>query len=732
MDALFLRAPHRLARLHAEGRVELGDVRHRPEHPPLRRRVHVRQQARAQALVALLVQPAQRVAEEVALGRRQAADLLAGLVLVGLLERFQAQQHAAVVGDVLAQAGLAVDVQARQRLVGVELRDHLLRGGVEARLVVLRPPAGEVALRVVLAALVVEAVGDLVADGAGRRVAVGDRIVDLRIGHARHGEDRRGQHDLVVRRVVVGVVGLRRHLPFGPVDGLAELRQVVLEAPARGGHHVGGVGLAADLQRGVVLPLVGITDLGRDRGELGERLLLGAGAHPVEALDAVAQRAPDRLHHRGVALLRRFGEILLHEDAAEHHAHRVAFFVERALPALALLLLARHRLAVEAEVLLVERRRQVRCVVVHQVVAQVVLQHRHRRRGDELVHRGQEFRLADDDVPRMDAPGAEARRPVDRGRVLRRELGRRHAVVVLLRIAQVGQLARSGGERRLELHHLRGGGLRARLVAAEQLQAARDVVDVLGADLGDALLGVEVEVALGQAQAALADVHRHRVAGLVVLADADAEQAAHADRLEIEDRVDRVGRRGDGVDARELPAQRRRAEALGQRGVHRRRPEVADLLLVAARRGLRLRRVLVDRAQARVELLVHRVADAPGRFRRRDRVRLQPAAIGVLEEVHARVHRPVHVRGQEIGLRRRGGRRAAVRRQRGSGDAQREGGAQQGAAEGMADRSHGGVPGAPARGAKAATLRSAGAGRQALEVTARPAVTGPAAGDTRR
>ena len=39
--AVLRRAPHRLARLHAERLVELRDVRHRPEHAPLRRRMHV-------------------------------------------------------------------------------------------------------------------------------------------------------------------------------------------------------------------------------------------------------------------------------------------------------------------------------------------------------------------------------------------------------------------------------------------------------------------------------------------------------------------------------------------------------------------------------------------------------------------------------------------------------------------------------------------------------------------
>ena len=123
----------------------------------------------AQPRLALLDQPAERVAEEVALHRREAADLLALLVLLGLLERVEAEQHAAVVGDVLAEARLAVDVQAGQRLVGVELlRPSPARARSNFAASSSVHQSCEVALRVELPALVVEAVRDLVADGATR------------------------------------------------------------------------------------------------------------------------------------------------------------------------------------------------------------------------------------------------------------------------------------------------------------------------------------------------------------------------------------------------------------------------------------------------------------------------------------------------------------------------------------------------------------------------------------
>src|SRR5207344_3473560 len=68
------------------------------------------------------------------------------------------------VGDVLAERELSVLVKIGKRLVRVVLRDQLRRGGLEVREVFGRPPVGEVASGVELAALVVEAVADLVAD----------------------------------------------------------------------------------------------------------------------------------------------------------------------------------------------------------------------------------------------------------------------------------------------------------------------------------------------------------------------------------------------------------------------------------------------------------------------------------------------------------------------------------------------------------------------------------------
>ena len=86
--------------------------------------------------------------------------------------------QAAEVADVLADGERAVDVLAGQgaRLEAVVLRDQRLRLHLEGRLVVGGPPVVEVAVAVVLRALVVEAVADLVADDRADAAVVLGRV----------------------------------------------------------------------------------------------------------------------------------------------------------------------------------------------------------------------------------------------------------------------------------------------------------------------------------------------------------------------------------------------------------------------------------------------------------------------------------------------------------------------------------------------------------------------------
>ena len=121
-------------------------------------------------------------------------------------------------------------------------------------------------------------------------------VVDRRVGvgvEERRLQDRRREHDLVERRVVVGVDRLRHHAPLGPVDRLAELASGCRPAPADRARRGCRARRRARSSRPVVgLELVGIADLRRERVELGDapRALVAVG-HPVVLVDARGQRA---------------------------------------------------------------------------------------------------------------------------------------------------------------------------------------------------------------------------------------------------------------------------------------------------------------------------------------------------------------------------------------------------------------------------------------------------------
>ena len=94
-----------------------------------------------------------------------------------------------------------------------------------------RPPVADRAGGVELAALVVEAVHDLMADDRADRAII-DRRVRLRVEEGRL-QDAGREHDLVLEAAVIGVHRRRAHRPFLAVDRLAEVAQLII--PLEGG-----------------------------------------------------------------------------------------------------------------------------------------------------------------------------------------------------------------------------------------------------------------------------------------------------------------------------------------------------------------------------------------------------------------------------------------------------------------------------------------------------------------
>ena len=104
--------------------------------------------------------------------------------------------------------------------VGVELRDDLVRFRLVFRRVFLRPPVTHVAELVELPALVIERMRHLVSDD-GAHCSVIQRVIGIGIVEGRLQNSRR-EHDLIEKRVLVGVDSGRSHSPFGAVRRLAD------------------------------------------------------------------------------------------------------------------------------------------------------------------------------------------------------------------------------------------------------------------------------------------------------------------------------------------------------------------------------------------------------------------------------------------------------------------------------------------------------------------------------
>ena len=288
--------------------------------------------------------------------------------------------------------------------------------------ILLGPPILEVALGVELAALVVEAVRQLVADG-GAGVAVVGRVVHLRI------VERRLQHagrkiDVVHLRVVVGVDRGRRHPPLAAIYRLAdlgELAAVFEEIATRG---VARIVVRRDDDGTVVAPLVRVTDLIHHAMEFIERLLFGRAAHPGELLDVGFHGLFDLARHGDRAGFGLGGKCLFHEHLAKSLAEVPIYAFHTALPARLHLFHVAQVLAVEIEIRGDKRLTQIARTIIHQVPAQIGLPIGRRARFDQLLDFTEELGFGDvDHRGRGEADGLPVLRPGEMRRQLL-EIGR--------------------------------------------------------------------------------------------------------------------------------------------------------------------------------------------------------------------------------------------------------------------------------------------------------------------
>ena len=97
--------------------------------------------------------------------------------------------------------------------------------------------------------------------------------------------------DFVHPKVGVSIHRLRQHAPFPAADRLIQLADIVAKAEFIGAHGISKSIAFDDLQLGIIVPLVRISDLGGEIGELLLRLDLCRRLHPRQPIDAAAHRA---------------------------------------------------------------------------------------------------------------------------------------------------------------------------------------------------------------------------------------------------------------------------------------------------------------------------------------------------------------------------------------------------------------------------------------------------------
>ena len=293
----------------------------------------------------------------------------------------------------------------------------------------------------------------------GSNGAVVHRVVDRGV-EIRRLEDAGGEHDLVERRVVVGIDGRRRHPPFGPVHRMAHLSELALLLEFARPQHVLPVRPgAAGLERGVVSPGVGIADLLQHRAELPQRLHLGRVAHPVEPLDPVGQGRLQVIHDLQDVRLRAGGELARHVRLTEGFPHRVVRRGRAPLPAGQRLLHAPQD-PLKLEVFIEEGTRQCGRGGVRELPAQVEAPLVERQVGEARAHQPDEGGLGHVERGVARGEGRHAHRceetaPVDRGGE-RLQLAHRHLVIHGVRVPLCHEGHRRLGEGGLELQQPSG------------------------------------------------------------------------------------------------------------------------------------------------------------------------------------------------------------------------------------------------------------------------------------
>ena len=143
-----------------------------------------------------------------------------------------------------------------------------------------RPPVFEVAVLIELTSLIIEAVSHLMADH-NPYCPVVESVIGIHI-EERILKNPRRKANLVRGGIIVSIHGLRRHIPFVPIDGLRGLIEHLAHSKLHSPFDIRKVRIFFYLKRRIIFPFVGVTDLHIERIQFIDCFGFRRIAHPVE------------------------------------------------------------------------------------------------------------------------------------------------------------------------------------------------------------------------------------------------------------------------------------------------------------------------------------------------------------------------------------------------------------------------------------------------------------------
>ena len=629
--------------------MELADVRQSDVDAVASQRVDVHLGELENTLGTDIRSPNSCISKEETLLRSEAVHLvLVDLTLSHSVHHSKvADVQTSVVGDVLTEGEGTVGIGFRivENLDSVEGVDKDLLVVVEVLRVFLGPPVVEVAVLVVVATLVVEAVGQLVTDD-NTNSAIVSGIVSIEL-EERRLEDSCGEADFVGCWVVVGVDRLRSHTPLIAVDGLVDLAEHIIHIELVAANDVGIVAVVLDFKSAVVTPFVGIANLYVDSAELSVCVGLGLIGHPSSHIDALSKSLDKVVDEDLHTLFGLCGEILLDIEFAKSLTHSAVNDVGDAFPTGTVDFLAAHLLAVEVELSIDEVVAEVRGSSIDLVPSEVSLDGVDVGISQSLVDLGETFGSSDVEALHTvkNVHRGEITLPVDVGSefgcLIKSVSVEGCEGVTAFELSQV-RLSKAG----FEVHNHLGefvGLDAAHLVVAGHSEEFGHQLDITDAELSVVALVKEVVVAVAKAQTCLVSPSNALFGVVLVSLAENAEEYVVATMVHLEDLIPDVLTGLKVVDFLEVGLEGFATLLLQTDAVHTDVVERSDLV------GNRASFVLVgrDRVDDALELLLvllcEEIERAVARVLSIERVVLHPAAAGVLIEVFERRHGCVKV-----------------------------------------------------------------------------------------